>query len=125
MADFSDLDTLFQLDETSGLRRKVAIATMVAAEGIRQDPAPSNPDERQRKRFAQTIFKNKLGGGHFKRSQSDQALAENELFESIYRDFLMAHASDTVSVIQNLTDAQIQTAVDNAVDLMAKTFKDP
>jgi len=125
MADFTEIDSLLQLDESSGLRRRVAIATMAAAEDIRQDPAPSNPDERQRKRFAQAIFKNKVGGGHFKRSQSDQALAENELFESIYRDFLMAHASDTVTVIQNLTDAQIQTAVDNAVTLMAKTFKEP
>ena len=125
MAEFKDLDALFQLDETSGLRRRVAIATLSAAEGIRQDPSPSSPDERQRKRFAKQIFNQRLPSSHFKRNKSDQALAENELFEGIYRAFLMAHSADSVTDIQNLTDAQIQTAVDNAVDLMAKTFNEP
>ena len=98
---------------------------MAAAESIRQDPDPSNAEERQRKRFAKQIFNQRLPTSHFKRNKSDQALAENELFEGIYRAFLMAHSADTVADIQSLTDAQIQTAVDNAVDLMAKTFKDP
>ncbi len=125
MATYSDLDELFQLDESSGLRRRVVIAIMAAAEAIRQDPDPSSAPERQRKRFAQSIFNQKLGTAHFKRKNSDQALAENELFEGIYRAFLMSHSSSTVAEIQALTDAQIQTSVDNAVDLMAKTYKDP
>jgi len=125
MADFKDLDALFQLDESSGLRRRVAIATLSAAESIRQDPDPSSPNDRQRKRFAQSVFKESLAASHFVRSQSDKALAQDELFESIYRAFVMSHSADSVTDIQALTDAQIQTSVDNAVTLMAKTFKDP
>ncbi len=125
MADLQEIDSLLQLDESSGLRRRVAIATMKEAESIRQDPAPTSPDDRQRKRFAQKIFKNKLGPSHFTRNQSDKALAENELFEGIYRVVVMANDSLTVAQIQGLSDAAIQTAVSDAVDLMAKTFKDP
>jgi len=125
MADFKDLDALFEIDESSGLRRRVHISTMAAAEAIRQDPAPTSPNDRQRKRFAQRILNEKLGPSHFTRKNSDKALAESELFEGIYSALVMSHSSDSVTDIQNLTDAQIQTAVDNAVDLMAKTFKDP
>ncbi len=125
MADLQEIDSLLQLDEASGLRRRVAVATMKAAEAIRQDPDPTTPDERQRKRFAQKILREKLGTAHHIRNKSDRALAENELFEGIYRGVLMANDTQTVVQIQGLTDAAIQTAVDNAVDLMAKTFKEP
>ncbi len=123
MAEFTEIDGLLQLDETSGLRRRVAISTMMAAEAIRQEMETGEPEVQQRKRFAQAIFGTQLGTQHYVRDQSDRALAENKVFEGIFRAFLMAHITDTVAAIQALTDTEIQTAVDDAVTLMAKKFE--
>jgi hypothetical protein len=125
MADFNEIDSLLRLDESSGLRRKVAIATMMAAEAIRQDMETGQPEVQQRKRFAQAVFGTQLRTQQYVRNQTDRALAENKVFEAIYRAFLMARAGDTVAEIQALTDAQIQTTVDEDVTLMAKEFNDP
>ncbi len=123
MATFAELDSLIQLDETTGLRRRVAMATLAAANAIRLESETPVPQQSERKRFAQQILKTQLGTNHFLRNQSDRALAQNKIFEAIYRGFIISQTG-TVSEIQALTDAQIQTSVDNVVTLLAKVFND-
>jgi len=125
MADYSDLDELFQVDEPSGLRRRVAIGTLIAANDIRMETDDGSLRMKQRKRFAQSILSSFIGANHYVNSATDAALASHPIFEGIYRSVIGANAGSSVATIQAATDASIKANVDDAVDLLAETFIDP
>lgn len=124
MAAYIEVDELLRVDEPTNLRRRVAVATMVAANAIRLEVDDGTAAVRARKRFAQQLF----------RSSVDQASAINgtqtayafsQLFEAVYRVVLIANIGFTKAQITGATDAAIQNAANAAVTHLASQFPDP
>jgi hypothetical protein len=125
MATYKEIDELLAVNEPTGLRRRVAVGTMVAADAIRLEADSGTADSRQRKRFAQTIFRQGWGNPAQLRESDDAVLASSAVFEAVYRSVLIANISATKAQITGASDAAIQTAVNNAVALLALSFLDP
>lgn len=124
MATYLEIDELLRVDEPTNIRRRVAVATMVAANAIRLESDNGTAAARQRKRFAQNLFRSGLDqSSAINGSQS--AYAFNSLFEAVYRVVLIANIGFTKAQITSATDAAIQAAANAAVDLLAASFPDP
>lgn len=122
MASYAEISELLAVTEP--LRRRVAIASMVAAEQIRVAVDDGTLAMRQKKRFAQRLYSTQFIDRLVFR-QDNAAFAMNRDLESIYRAVIISNRSFTVVQIRNATDAAIQTAVDAAVTFLAATFTDP
>ncbi len=98
MATYSELYDLFA---NSALRNRVAVACLVAADTIRGE-APATPNHTARLAWAKLVFER----------PEDTAAA-------MTKAVLAANRTLTTGQITNASDAGIQTAVDNAVNLFA------
>ena len=99
MATYSEL---FVLLDNSDLQDKTAVAVIIAAKSIGTE-AEATPNHANRVLWARGAFEN------------PRAVAVVML-----RAVLAAHAGLTVAQITSATDAQLQTAVDAAVDTFAR-----
>jgi hypothetical protein len=124
MATYEELDELFSLTEGGPLRRRVAIATLVAADAIRQETDDGVATTRQRKRFAQRVLNTAFPVNLFFRKDGSH-LALLSVFEAVYRSVIIANKGLAKTAILGATDAQIQTAVDAAIILLALDYPDP
>lgn len=92
---------LFGLLENDALKQKIAIACMVACEAIRNEAgATANHDARVR--WAGEVLR-----------------SPRQMGEQMWRAVLAQNNALTVAQINGASDANIQTAVNNAVDLCA------
>ena len=92
---------LFSAQNSSDLQTKVAVAVLVAAEGIRADPeSPTN--QAQRLSWAKTAM-------------ADPVAEARRMLWAV----LAVNKDATLTQILGATDAAIQTQVDAAVDLFA------
>ena len=125
MATYTEINDLLAVDNASGLRERVAVATLVAADAIRleADDATSATVQ-QRKRFAQAIFKVSYSPQLVFR-RDNTALALQPQFEAIYRTVVIGNKAATLQQIADVTDAQIQTQVNAAVSYLARNYPDP
>lgn len=98
MATYLELETL---RNDSVLFARVRVATWVAAETVRNE-SPSTPNHTERLVWAKDVF------------SGEQAKARQMFFGVI-----AANKDQTLAQITGATDAAIQTAVDDAVDLFA------
>lgn len=125
MATYAEIEQLMRLDEPTGLRNRVAVAALVAADNIRLEPdAPTDATVQARKRYAQSLYRQGFNSNLIFRDDNS-SLALQVQFESIYRSVLTANKAATVAQITGATDAGIQTAVDDAVTFFATEFPDP
>jgi hypothetical protein len=124
MATYQELDELFSLQEGGPLRRKVSVATLVAADAIRQEVDDGTAITRQRKRFAQRVLNTAFPVNLFFR-QDGSHLALLSVFEAVYRSVIIANQAATKANILAASDVQIQTAVDAAIVLLALDYPDP
>ena len=92
---------LHQLNSDSDLQDKVRVASVIAADTIRSDGAPP-ANQAARLAWAANVLRNPVSE------------AERMLWA-----VLAANKSSSVAEIQGASDANIQTAVDSAVDLFA------
>lgn len=122
MATYLELADFLSPESTSGLRKKVAVAAFVAADNIRSEVDDGTASAKQRKRFAQRILQTMPNQSYIYRPDGGYALTP---IEAIFRAVLIANKGASVAQINNATDAQIQTAVDNAVTFLAADFPDP
>ena len=98
MATYAEL---FTLRSNSDLKNKITVACIIAAESIRNEaPATANHDNRLL--WAKAVFAN----------------PEVEADRMLWAVFAQ-NASATVAQITGATDAAIQTAVNNAVNVFA------
>ena len=125
MATYTEIDELLATDEPTGLRRRVAVGTMVAADAIRQETDDATQVVRERKRFAQLIFKTMLNPALQLSRDDDAGLAFIGVFEGVYRAVLIANLGASKSAITGASDSAVQAAVNDAVDLLAANFPDP
>ncbi len=126
MATYLEIDALLAINEPTKLRRRVAVGTMVAANAIRLEVDDGTASVRQRKRFAQQIFKTMFNSAlHLSRPDDDSSLAFIGIFEAVYRAVLIANISASPEQITGASDSLIQAAVDSAVNLLAVNFPDP
>lgn len=126
MATYAQISGLLQVGGSSGLRERVAVATLVAADAIRQEPDnAADASVQQRKRFAQSLFRTQNNSLLDLTRDDDAAIAFNTTFEGIYRAVVIANRSATVTQITGATDTVIQNAVNDAIDLLALSFPDP
>ena len=133
MASYVEINELLEVAEPTGLRRRVAVGTLVAADAIRQETDDGTAPVRQRKRFAQQVLKVVFSVSstierHTPDVQNEMyaaAFASSSIFEAVYRSVLIANIGANKSAITSATDTQIQGAVDAAVDLLAASFPDP
>lgn len=98
MASYVDLN---QFRSNSDLLGRVTIACLVAAEGIRAED-PSVPNHANRVIWARQAF-----------------LHPDEIARAMLGALLAVNSGLTVTQIQGVTDVQIQTGVNNAVNLFA------
>ena len=126
MATYAELVDLLSPGGDQGLRRKVAVATLIAADAIRQEADAATVDERERKRFSQRLL-NALINQSLYLNQLDEALALSfeRNYESVYKQVIIQNKGATVAQITGATDAQIQTNVDAAITHLAKGYPDP
>jgi primosomal replication protein N len=103
MATYSDLFDIFSgtNPDANALLNKIAIAVIVAAETVRNE-SPATVNHANRLAWAK------------KANQEPQARAR-EMFSAI----LGQNQAATVSQIVNASDATIQTAVENVIDIFA------
>ena len=125
MATYSEIDELLAPDEPTGLRRRVAIGTMVAADAIRQEVDDGTKVVRERKRFAQLTFQTMFNPSLGLSRDDDSDLAFISVFEGVYRAVLIANLGASKSAITGASDSAVQAAVNDAVDLLAANFPDP
>jgi len=97
----ADYDELYGLWYESGLKNRVMVAVVVAAQTI-QDEVPKTPNHTNRLVWAQQTFQNPASSA-----------------ESIFYVILAINKDKTVETILGISDTSIQTAVDNAVDIFA------
>lgn len=124
MATYSEIDSLLNVNEATGLRRRVAVATMVAADKIRLEADAGTSESRARKRFAQALFRASVDQPSAI-NNSQTAYAFSREFEAVYRLVLISNRTATLAQITGATDAVIQTAADAAVDHLAGQYFDP
>ena len=98
MASYLELRTLFS---DTGLRNKVSVAAIVAAETIKNE-LDTTPNHANRLIWAKQAFANPIA-----------------ISDTLLMALLAANKDATVATIQGATDATIQTAVDNIIDLIA------
>ena len=123
--NYSEINDLLSVDNASGLRERVAVATLVAADAIRLEvDDPTSATVQARKRFAQQLFKISFSSQLIFR-RDNTALALQPQFESIYRAVVIGNKDATPAQIASVTDAQIQAKVNDAVDYLARNFPDP
>lgn len=116
MASFDELSTLLEKGGDQGLRGKVQVATLIACDDIRLLPDdPSDDDLQRKKRFAQSV----LG------ATGNISIDKQAAFERVYRMVLIQNRTNSVAQITGANDAQIQTAVDTAVDFFAAAYPAP
>jgi len=133
MATYAEINELMEVTEPTGLRRRVVVGTLVAANAIRLEVDDGSAPVRQRKRFAQLVLKTIINVSStagrntpdVQREIDAAAVASNGVFEAVYRAVLIANIGASKSQITGATDAQIQGAVNDAVDLLAANFPDP
>jgi len=133
MATYEEINELLEVTEPTGLRRRVVVGVLVAANAIRLEVDDGTAPVRARKRFAQLVLKTVItvsstAGRNTPEVQKEidaAAVASSGIFEAIYRAVLIANISSSKSQITGATDTQIQSAVDDAVDLLAANFPDP
>lgn len=124
MATYLEINDLLKLDEPTNLRSRVAVASMVSANLIRLETDDGSAAVKARKRFAQELFRASVDhAAAINGLQS--AYAFNPIFEAVYRAVLIANIGVTKVQITGATDAQVQTAANAAVDLLAAVFRDP
>ena len=125
MATYTELDSLFNINESSGLRRRVAIATLIASDKIRLEADDgTSATVRGRKRFSQRINNQLLNEALFHRGD-DSPWAFHPIFESVYRAVVIQNRSATLTQIQGASDVAVQTAVDAAITHLAAGYPDP
>ena len=122
MATYLELADFLSPESTSYLRKRVSVAAFVAADAIRQEVDDGSASMRQRKRYAQRILGTFPNQSFVGRPDGGYAAT---IIEAVYRAVLIANAGATVAQINNATDAQIQTAVNNAISFLAADFPDP
>lgn len=99
MATYSEL---LQASESEALRNKVRVACVIAAEAIRTEPA-NTPNRANRLKWARSVLTTPDGDV---RAMLWAVLAQN--------------ASLSLAAIVGASDAQVQTAVNAAVDVLAQ-----
>lgn len=92
---------LYTLTSDSALRNRVTVACLVAAETIRGESA-ATPNHAARALWAGEVFANPTAEG-------------TRMFPAV----LAANVAFTVAQVQGASDAALQTAVNNAVNLFA------
>jgi len=98
MATYSEL---FDLRSNSALKNKITVACVIASELIRTE-APATVNHAARMQWAKAVF-------------ADPEAEAERMFMAV----LAQNAAATVAAITGATDAAIQTAVMNAVDVFA------
>lgn len=98
MATYAEI---YDLRANSALKNKIAVACIIAAEAIRSEPTPT-PNNANRLIWAKAVFASPDGEAA---RMLMAVLAQNSGF--------------TVAQITNATDAAIQTAVNNAINVFA------
>ena len=124
MATYLEIDELLRVDEPTNLRRRVAVATMVAGNAIRLEADDGSATVRSRKRFAQELFRASVDQASAING-TQTAYAFNQMFEAVYRVVLISNIGFTKNQITGASDSAIQNAANAAVDLLATTFRDP
>lgn len=124
MATYLEIDELLRVDEPTNLRRRVAVATMVAGNAIRLEVDDGSATVRSRKRFAQELFRASVDQASAING-TQTAYAFNQMFEAVYRVVLISNIGFTKNQITGASDSAIQNAANAAVDLLATTFRDP
>lgn len=103
MATYEELFTLANGDpQGEALRNKVAVACMIAALAIAAE-ADTVPNHANRLIWAKSVLANPLAAG-------------NQMYPAV----LAANAGAPVATILNASDALIQTAVNDSVNLLAQ-----
>lgn len=98
MATLAEIWTLL---EDPALKEKVSAACLIAAETVRTEDA-GTANHANRLIWAKQTFKNPVGAG-----------------QNFLKALLAANSTLTVAQLQGATDAAIQTAVNNAVNIFA------
>lgn len=98
MATYSEL---FDLKSNDTLKNKIAVACIIASEAIRTESAGTT-NHAERLAWAKAVFAN-------------PAVESERMMWAV----LAQNSAATVSQITNATDATIQTAVNNAVNVFA------
>ena len=127
MATYTEINDLLKISDASGLRNRVAVATMVKADIIRLETDDATQPVRERKRFSQQIYRQAFAVfSDAQQSELNNApLVFTPIFEGVYRAVLMANRTSTVANITGATDTQIQNNVNDAVDHLAASYTDP
>ena len=98
MATYAEL---FGLNNDSALRNRVMVACLIAAETVMAE-LDTTPNHANRLAWAASVF-------------ASPAAETKRMFMAV----LAANSDATITAIQDATDEQIQTNVDNHVDLFA------
>lgn len=128
MATYAEIAGLFNPDNADAqvLREKIFVAALVKAETIRNEtPAPTDAVVQARKRFSQSLVRERVKLETARSLGLATASYENNLFESIYRGVIIANRSADLSQINSATDAQIQSEVNDIIDHLAAQYPDP
>ncbi len=127
MATYLEINDLLKVTEDSGLRQRVAVATMVKADAMRSETDDATQAVRERKRFSKQIFNQSLASvsDSIQASMNNAPLAFSPMFEAVYRLVLIANKSATVAQITGASDSVVQSAVNDAVDHLAASYNDP
>lgn len=122
MASYTELAAFLSPNDDSGLRQKIAVAAFVTSDAIRQEADDGTAEVRQRKRYAKRILMTTPDQAFLGRADGGYS---STILEAIYRAILIANKDASVAQISAATDAQIQTAVSNAISFLAAEFPDP
>ena len=99
MATYAEL---LQASESETLRNKVRVARIIAAEAIRNEPSNA-PNKQNRMKWARSVLS-----------------APDADVTALVWAVLAQNASASLAAILGATDAQVQTAVNAAVDVLAQ-----
>jgi hypothetical protein len=99
MATYAELLTAF---EDAGLRNKIRVAVVVAAEIVRNEPS-NGPNNANRRKWAREVFMNPTAS-----------------IDSLVWAVLAANRAAPLATILSASDATVQTAVTAAIDVFAQ-----
>ncbi len=121
MATYTEIAGLLSVDDTSGLREKVRVATLVKAQAIQAETGTTQA-VMERKRLAKRLLATRPNEAAIGRSDAGFVGTD---FEAVYRYIVIKNKGLTLARFGSATDADIQTAVDEAVEFLAPAYNDP
>ena len=126
MASYLELAGLLSRSEESELRKRVMIAGLVKSNAVEQEVVidPLTDAEGSALQVSRQNYARRLLTGVFAEKALFNLADEAELilhrdFEAVYRFVIIANAGNSVAQITGATDAQIQSAVDDAFEFLA------